>query len=302
MSFFTKIILAAAFIVNSLSSSRAQVKREHLTPYSSLDELQMKQFDKYYTIQNFNFTYNLTWPNELFFITPGVVLLGTGELLDPKVLSQEMRDNLSIDDIPAFERNLIYFDTAQAAKASNWSDGVVVFTYGINIALLLATLDNKTNTFTTAVIYAEGAFLTLGITEILKLTIGRVRPFAYNEANPDSYRFREGVTSSFPSGHTSSTAYNCFFAAKFLDDNLIENGATGLRIATWTLAATIPAVTGYLRTAAGKHFYTDIIAGYALGAGFGYVIPALHKQPLNQAQLFPIFENNYTGMRICITW
>ena len=39
----------------------------------------------------------------------------------------------------------------------------------------------------------------------------------------------------------------------------------------------LPAVTGYLRFKAGKHFPTDIIVGYGVGATIGYLVPELHK-------------------------
>ena len=47
--------------------------------------------------------------------------------------------------------------------------------------------------------------------------------------------------------------------------------------AVWAAAATIPAVTAYLRVQGGKHYPTDVAAGYAVGALTGYFIPKLHK-------------------------
>ena len=41
-------------------------------------------------------------------------------------------------------------------------------------------------------------------------------------------------------------------------------------------------MTAYLRVRAGKHFLTDVIAGYAVGATIGILVPHLHRnQSLN---------------------
>jgi len=45
----------------------------------------------------------------------------------------------------------------------------------------------------------------------------------------------------------------------------------------WTAAATIPAITGYLRVRGGRHFPTDVIGGYIVGAAVGCLVPHLHR-------------------------
>jgi membrane-associated phospholipid phosphatase len=46
----------------------------------------------------------------------------------------------------------------------------------------------------------------------------------------------------------------------------------------WTSAALIPAITGLCRYGAGKHFFTDILVGYAIGSAVGILVPQLHKR------------------------
>ena len=53
---------------------------------------------------------------------------------------------------------------------------------------------------------------------------------------------------------------------------------TEYKIGLWTFVAAVPFATGYLRVSAGKHFPTDVIAGYAVGAFVGWLIPELHKR------------------------
>jgi membrane-associated phospholipid phosphatase len=54
---------------------------------------------------------------------------------------------------------------------------------------------------------------------------------------------------------------------------------------TWGAAAVVPAWTGYQRYKAGKHFPTDVIAGYLVGGACGILIPELHKSPKNRTSL-----------------
>ncbi len=45
----------------------------------------------------------------------------------------------------------------------------------------------------------------------------------------------------------------------------------------WAGCLATASVTGYLRYAAGYHFPTDILAGAALGAFTGWLVPQLHE-------------------------
>ena len=71
------------------------------------------------------------------------------------------------------------------------------------------------------------------------------------------------------------TAANTFFAAKVFSDYYPDSK---WKPVVWTAAATIPAITGYLRVKGGRHFTTDVITGYAVGAAVGYLVPHFHKK------------------------
>ena len=45
----------------------------------------------------------------------------------------------------------------------------------------------------------------------------------------------------------------------------------------WATAAIVPAIQGYLRVRAGKHFVTDVVVGYLIGAAVGLLVPSLHR-------------------------
>jgi membrane-associated phospholipid phosphatase len=75
---------------------------------------------------------------------------------------------------------------------------------------------------------------------------------------------------SFVSGHTANTGAPSFFAATVLHD---LNPDSPSRPYFWAGAAVVPQATAYARYRAGKHFLTNIAAGYALGAAPGILIP-----------------------------
>ena len=119
----------------------------------------------------------------------------------------------------------------------------------------------------------ETFLITNGITTITKATVERYRPFTYNPEVSLDEKLSSGARLSFFSGHTSATTALSFFAAKVITD--LRPGANKNWL-VWTVGATVPAAIGYLRYEAGKHFLTDVITGYAVGAIIGYMVPAAH--------------------------
>jgi membrane-associated phospholipid phosphatase len=110
------------------------------------------------------------------------------------------------------------------------------------------------------------------LTNVIKLAVQRPRPFTYDPKEPMNVRFDGDARLSFLSGHASLT----FAAATAI-------AFTGFRrhdgLEPWIAATSAYALAGfaaYLRTAAGKHFVTDVLAGAALGVVTGLVIAHIH--------------------------
>jgi hypothetical protein len=104
-------------------------------------------------------------------------------------------------------------------------------------------------------------------------TVSRNRPYLYGTEG-GSGRTGKIATNSFFSGHTANTATATFFAAKVFHDFNPDSRAQPY---VWGAAAVVPAVVAYYRIEAGKHFLTDNLVGYAIGATVGVVVPQLHK-------------------------
>lgn len=117
-------------------------------------------------------------------------------------------------------------------------------------------------------VLAADAFFTTAIGNI-----PRYRPYLYGTEGGD---LRNGhiATNSFFAGHTAHTAAATFFAAKVFHDFNPDSPAQPY---VWAAAALVPAAVAYTRIEAGKHFLSDNVVGYAVGATMGVVVPQLHK-------------------------
>lgn len=219
-----------------------------------------------------NTVYHINWKKDAWVVGGSVGLAGVSYLLNVKAdkATPESVSLLNTLNVKEIDRGAI---ENYSAKANHASD-ILLFT---SIALPITTYITqrcRQESKAITVMAFEAYALTGGITNILKATVKRYRPYTYNTALSIEDRTNATARKSFPSGHTSSAAVATFFTAKVLTDIYPHSKYKPL---IWTAAATIPAVTGYLRYKAGKHFPTDILAGYAIGASIGYLVPALHK-------------------------
>ncbi|MEL7162197.1 MAG: phosphatase PAP2 family protein [Bacteroidota bacterium] len=143
-------------------------------------------------------------------------------------------------------------------------------------ATLLAARPVRKKPLVLGLMMAEAMILNEGATKMLKVLVRRRRPLTYNTSFSPEERSDHDGRQSFPSGHTSNAAALAFFTAKVFHD---LHPDSKLRPFVWGAAAAVPALTGYARYRAGKHFPTDILAGYALGAAVGILVPQWHKTP-----------------------
>lgn len=114
---------------------------------------------------------------------------------------------------------------------------------------------------------------TLLLTDLVKSSLRRNRPFIYNSQAPLIDRMESDARKSFFSGHSSMTACNTFLAAKVWSD---MHPNSKLKPWVWTAAAAVPAYVALQRVQAGKHYPSDVIVGLAVGAAMGYLIPQIH--------------------------
>lgn len=128
-------------------------------------------------------------------------------------------------------------------------------------------------------------------------SVRKPRPFTYNQMLDISEKIGNGKSSSFFSGHVAFSATATFFTAKVYTDYHHIKGWE--RILIYTAAAIPPALVGYYRMRAGKHFKTDVIVGLLSGASSGILVPEFHRLKKKHAvSVVPYYVPGGAGVSI----
>ncbi|MCJ8166979.1 phosphatase PAP2 family protein [Pontibacter sp. E15-1] len=150
------------------------------------------------------------------------------------------------------------------------------------------------------VLYVETMAVTGAFFTMTNGLIPRDRPLTYSSEVELSDKTTANARNAFYAGHTAAAASATFFAAKIFHD---FNPNSAARPYVWAAAAAVPAGVGYLRLRAGKHFLSDNLLGYAMGAAAGILVPQLHKKSnKTNMSLVPISGRDYSGALLTYTF
>ena len=217
--------------------------------------------------------YNISWANESKWIGASTAGIGISIPIGKKIkpLTSFQIENLDSLSINKFDRISTTIYNRKAQKSSDIILKGPIFALPFSTYIDRNAFDEKEKI---ATLYLETNLVAYSLTALTKVLSKRTRPYAYNGRLEDGIKMKRDTRMSFFSGHTSMTAANSFLTAKILADT---NPHSNWVPVYWISAATIPAVMGYLRVKGGKHFPTDVIVGYVVGALAGILVPAFHK-------------------------
>jgi membrane-associated phospholipid phosphatase len=130
-------------------------------------------------------------------------------------------------------------------------------------------------------VVGEAVLLTSAIQVTASYATNRPRPRVYGDEAPLGERSEPDAGRSFFSGHVA----NCLAATMVANTALRRIGRP--RLAWLVLGSGLVGTTlvGIGRIASGAHFPSDVVVGYAIGAGVGIAIPALHDLKLQASPL-----------------
>ncbi len=221
----------------------------------------------------------------------GLNVLGVLLIQDKKGLTEAEVQSLSKDDIWKIDR----WAAGNYSEKANSDSYIPMFgSFALPLVLMLSE-NERSHSGQISVLFLESMATTGALFSITAALVQKSRPLVYNSSVPMEERMENDEQRSFYAGHTAATASASFFAAKIFND---FNPDSPLRPYVWGVAAAVPALVGYLRIRAGKHFLTDNIIGYVLGAASGILIPELHKKDNKNLQIYPSMGTNYRGMNI----
>lgn len=204
----------------------------------------------------------------------GVALLSGGLGLRASArfegFTAEQVAQLRLEDVLLIDR----LATRRRSRAASLVSDVVGYGATAMPFGLIASERVRDNAGDAGLMYGQVLLLNTGLTQLVKNTVRRPRPYNFNPAVPLTQKMVKDARRSFFSGHTSNAAANSFFTAQVYQDFYPERRGNGW---VWASAALLPAVTGTTRVLSGNHYWTDVVVGYLVGAGVGVLVPALHR-------------------------
>ena len=225
----------------------------------------------------------------------GLSNLGFKQLGKIASLSESEAAALDPYSINSFDRPIAFLNPSGFENASRKSD---LF---LNVALFspaLLVIDKKIrhDWLDLLTMYVVTHAVDNALYFAAQFSVRRPRPFTYNPEVALQDKTGDGKTNSFFSGHTGFAAASTFYAAKVYTD---YNHIKGWKRMMWYgIASVPPAVVGFYRTRAGKHFKTDVITGFIVGAASGIVVPELHriKKKKENLSFAPFYSGDASGI------
>jgi len=164
--------------------------------------------------------------------------------------------------------------TSFSLRAADLSDGLLASSIAAPVAYLAGdTIEDADGD--RWLIYGEALAVNFAVFEGVKHLVQRPRPYLYARSpEATEYAAAQGddAYQSFYSAH-AATAFCAATAGAYL--TAVSSTSPGVRALAWGSGFAAAAAVANLRVRAGKHFYSDVVIGAAVGIAIGYVVPAL---------------------------
>jgi membrane-associated phospholipid phosphatase len=150
------------------------------------------------------------------------------------------------------------------------------------LSVAAAAVDRRTGEAALDVVaVAEGGLTAMLVTEILEPIALRMRPYVHATVD-DRERAAlvegGGAFHSFPAGHVVET-----FGVAAASGVIASMRGYRLAPLVWVAGMTLGVATAYTRVAADRHYFTDTLAGAAIGTLTGAAVPLLFHRPVASA-------------------
>lgn len=203
--------------------------------------------------------------------------LGIPPIMDKQGISTAELNALDRNSISSFDRSAMNQDPSKIGMYNKDADIVLITTVTLPAVLAFDKYIGKD--------WSKMLFMYLETISIVSNVytysiIGpahqdRIRPFAYYSNFPESERADGNNRNSFYSGHTASTAAASFFMAKVYSDYHPELGAK--KYLLYAAASVPPLMIAYFRVKGLRHFPSDTMVGFGVGALVGILVPEIHR-------------------------
>ncbi|MCC6521354.1 MAG: phosphatase PAP2 family protein [Polyangiaceae bacterium] len=181
-----------------------------------------------------------------------------------------------------------------AQRAANMASNVTGFglgpalAFGLDAVAVAVEHGSAEDWAVDALVIAESAMVAADLNQLVKFAVGRERPFVHvlGADDKDDTEQPSDNNLSFFSGHTTlgfSLAVSSGMVASL----------RGYRMAPviWASGVSAAAITGWLRIAADKHYFTDVLTGMLVGSGIGVLVPYLHRPSAAAAEVSGVYAS-----------
>jgi membrane-associated phospholipid phosphatase len=198
----------------------------------------------------------------------------------------------ALDGLDASVRSaLLWNDTGSADTASNLTGFVGTPAVALGAGALAAAHDNRSHEApANTLLVLEAAALASDLNQTVKLIAGRQRPFVHFRPPGATVPHDPDDDLSFYSGHTSLT-----FSLAVASGTIASIRGYRAAPAVWASSLAFATTTGYLRIAADKHYFTDVLTGAVLGSAVGFAIPFLFHRAADSGSGAAAAQQAMTG-------
>ena len=235
------------------------------------------------TQQTFPYRFRAGW--DIAFTASGLAMFAadvviTKEEVEP--FTPEQVQALDPERVGGFDR----WATRQYSTVARKASDVLLWTMLAAPLTLMATSPGNDEPLLIGAMYGEAMLFQSGLVFMLKSLVSRTRPFVYNDNPkiPPEAKLIVYARRSFPSAHAATSFTSAVFMGTVYSTLNPGSSATPW---IWAGSLTAAALTGTFRTLVGQHFATDVLAGAAIGALTGWLVPKLHRQETTQDGTVP---------------
>lgn len=216
--------------------------------------------------------YELEWKKEILISTSSLAAFGASFLISNQSDTTFHSTNYNINDVFIIDKFL-------AQPYNKTYNDISDITLMVNLLAPIAVNFNQfKNSWTVPVMYSETILATSALTYLIKNIIQRPRPFNYFDIQDKSELTSFDSQLSFFSGHSSmsfaAATFNSIIFSRF-------NPNSEYKDIVWISSLTSASLTAILRVMAGKHYFTDVLTGAAVGTLMSYLITELHEVDKN---------------------
>lgn len=179
---------------------------------------------------------------------------------EPNSLDTAVRDALVWDD----------FDDARSYSNLTGYVAMPIFAVGVTAVSSLGAEDaGWARLLDDTLPVLESVAISQAITQVVKFSVARQRPFVHFRSPPPDH----DDNMSFYSGHSALV-----FALTTSAGVVAHWRGNKLEPVIWTVGGGLSVATAYLRIAADRHYFTDVLTGSAIGVISGLTIPHLMRR------------------------